>query len=160
LEILAKRADVDFVWVGHWDAKMHNDIETKLFDSPCKDRIHFVGYEPETALYHAGSDVYALTSREDPFPSVVLESFDAGVPVVAFSSTGGAASLVEDIGGIAVPTLNVAAFSAAICRLLDSPELSAGLGKTAQEYVDRHFSFRAYLSDLCGMLGVNLPTGE
>lgn len=160
LEILAKRADVDFVWVGHWDAKMHNDIETKLFDSPCKDRIHFVGYEPDTALYHAGSDVYALTSREDPFPNVVLESFDVGVPVVAFSSTGGAASLVEKVGGITVPSQNVAAFSAAICRLLDSPEVSAGLGKAAQAHVDQHFAFRSYLVALCGLLGVDLPKYE
>lgn len=160
LGILSQRIDVDFVWVGPWDAMMQNDIEPKLLNSVYKDRIHFVGYEPETALYHAGSDVYALTSREDPFPSVVLESFDAGVPVVAFSSTGGAASLVEEIGGIVVPFQNVAAFSAAICRLLDSPELSTGLGGMAQEHVDQHFSFRAYLSDLCGMLDVNLPTGE
>lgn len=160
LEILAQRIDVDFVWVGPWDAKMQYDIELKLLNSAYKDSIHFVGYEPDTALYHAGSDVYALTSREDPFPSVVLESFDVGVPVVAFSSTGGAARLVEDVGGIAVPSQNVAAFSEAICRLLDSPDLSASLGKTAQEYVDSHFAFRAYLLELCNMLGVNLPTSS
>ena len=160
LEILAKRADVDFVWVGHWDTKMHNDIERKLLNSPCKELIHFVGYEPDTSIYHAGSDVYALTSREDPFPNVVLESFDVAVPVVAFSSTGGAASLVEKIGGLAVPLQNVTEFSAAICRLLDSPELSDSLGKAAQEHVDQHFAFRAYLVALCSLLGVNLPKGE
>lgn len=156
-EIIAKRDDVDFVWVGHWDSKIHNDIENRLLNSPYKSRIHFVGYDPDTALYHAGSDVYALTSREDPFPNVVLESFDAGVPVVAFSSTGGAASLVEKVGGIAVPLQDITAFSAAICRLLDSPDLSAGLGKAAQDYVDQHFEFRAYLLALCDMLSVNLP---
>jgi glycosyltransferase involved in cell wall biosynthesis len=159
-EILAKRSNVDFVWVGHWGDKMQNAIEIKLSNHPSKDRIHFVGYDPDTALYHAGSDVYALTSREDPFPNVVLESFDVGVPVVAFSSTGGGAGLVEEVGGIAVPSLNVAVFSAAICQLLDSPDLSAVLGKAAQEYVDRHFSFRTYLFDLCDMLGVNLPTSD
>lgn len=160
LEILAQRNDVDFVWVGPWDAKMKNDIEPKLLNSTHRDRIHFAGYESDTALYHAGSDVYALTSREDPFPNVVLESFDVGVPVVAFSATGGGASLVEDVGGTTVPPLNVAVFSAAVCRLLDSPDFAAGLGKTAQEYVDRHCSFRTYLLDLCGMLDVNLSKNE
>lgn len=156
-EILSDRADVEFVWVGHWDAGMHKIIEDRLISQSCKDRIHFVGYDPDTSLYHAGSDVYALTSREDPFPNVVLESFDVGVPVVAFSSTGGAAQLVEEVGGIAVPSLNVAAFSDAICRLLDSPEHSAQLGKAAQDHLDRHFVFRAYLVALCDMLDVNLP---
>ena len=156
LKILAQRADVDFVWVGHWDAKILNNIEQKLINSPCKDRIHFAGYEPDTALYHAGSDVYALTSREDPFPNVVLESFDVGVPVVAFSSTGGAASLVEEIGGVVVPLQNVAEFSTAICRLLDSVEFADGLGKKAQNYVDQNFSFHEYLVFLCVMLKVEL----
>ena len=153
-EVIAKRDDVDFVWVGHWDAKMHDMIERKLLNSPCRSRIHFVGYDPDTALYHAGSDVYALTSREDPFPNVVLESFDVGVPVVAFASTGGAASLVEKVGGITVPLPDTKAFAAAICRLLDAPDLSAGLGKAAQDHVDQHFEFRAYLLALCDMLNV------
>ncbi|MFZ2540214.1 MAG: glycosyltransferase family 4 protein [Gallionella sp.] len=154
-EILEKRDDVDFVWVGHWDAKMQSDIEKRLLDRPCKDHIHFVGYDPDTSIYHAGSDVYALTSREDPFPNVVLESLDAGVPVVAFSSTGGAANLVVEVGGLTVPAQNVAAFSAAICRLLDTPGLSASLGKAAQDHVDRHFSFRTYLLALCELLGID-----
>lgn len=151
-EVLAKRNDVDFVWVGHWDAKTYSLIQKKLLNNPCKDRIHFVGYDPDTALYHAGSDVYALTSREDPFPNVVLESFDVGVPVVAFSSTGGGASLVEKVGGIGVPIHDVEAFSSAICRLIDSPELLSGLGNAAQDYVDQFFSFHDYLVFLCGLL--------
>lgn len=153
-EIMSIRADVDFVWVGHWDVKMYSDVELKLINSPYKNRIHFVGYDPDTALYHAGADVYALTSREDPFPNVVLESFDVGVPVVAFSSTGGAAHLVEEVGGIVVPLHNVSAFSAAICRMLDSPRLCADLGKVAQEYIDQHFAFHDYLNDLCALLNV------
>ena len=41
------------------------------------------------------ADVYALTSREDPFPSVVMEALDAGLPVVAFRSTTGCENLIE-----------------------------------------------------------------
>lgn len=157
LKILAKRSDVDFIWVGHWEPGMKNEIELKLFHNPCKNRIHFVGYNPDTALYHAGSDVYALTSREDPFPNVVLESFDVGVPVVAFASSGGAAHLLEEVGGIVVPLQNTEELSAAICRLLDAPELSSSMGDAAQKYVDQHLAFRPYLSDLCTMLGIDLP---
>lgn len=160
LEILTQRADVDFIWVGHWDPAMRNTVETMLRDSPCKAHIHFVGYEPDTAVYHAGADVFALTSREDPFPNVVLESFDVGVPVVAFASTGGAASLVEQVGGLVVPAQDTAAFSAAISRLLDEPSLAVTLGKAAQEHVDLNFAFRAYLVELCQLLGISLPRDQ
>lgn len=154
---LAKRSDVDFIWVGHWEPGMKNEIEARLLLNPYRIRVHFVGYDPDTALYHAGSDVYALTSREDPFPNVVLESFDVGVPVVAFASTGGAAHLVEEVGGIVVPLQNTEELSTAICRLLDTPELSSSMGYAAQKYLDQHFTFRPYLFDLCAMLGVNFP---
>ena len=155
--ILAKRTDVDFVWVGHWEQAMQIEIEAKLLKSAYKNRIHFVGYNPETALFHAASDVYALTSREDPFPNVVLESFDAGVPVVAFASTGGAAHLVQEVGGLVVPLQDVNKFSNAICQLLDNAELSSSLGKAAQNHIDKHLAFRPYLFELCALLGINLP---
>ena len=157
LTLLAKRSDVDFVWVGHWEQTMQKEIKTTLNNSPYKNRIHFVGYNPETALFHAASDVYALTSREDPFPNVVLESFDAAVPVVAFAGTGGAANLVQKVGGLVAPSQDLGKFAEAICQLLDNPQLTRELGEAAQSYVDEHFAFRAYLFDLCALLGFVLP---
>ena len=157
LGILAQRKDVDFVWVGHWEQSMQKEIEARLKRSPYKNRIHFVGFNAETSLFHSASDVYALTSREDPFPNVVLESFDAGVPVVAFAGSGGAAHLVEEVGGLVVPALDIAKYSDAIGQLLDGAELSSSLGDAAQRHVDEHFAFRPYLFELCGMLGFELP---
>ena len=155
--ILATRADVDFVWLGHWDTATRKAIESKLPPGASKNRIHFVGYDSDTSLYHAGSDVYALTSREDPFPSVVLDSFHVAVPVVAFASSGGGSELVEKLGGKVASPLDTIGLSEAICRLLDTPELARSIGTTAQAYVDQNFSFREYLFDLCDMLGVKLP---
>jgi O-antigen biosynthesis protein len=157
LKTLSKRSDVDFVWVGHWELGIIKEVESRLLSSPHGNRVHFVGYDPDTALYHAGSDVYALTSREDPFPNVVLESFDASVPVVAFASTGGAAHLVEKVGGMVVPSQDTEELSCAICRLLDSPGLTSRMGDAAQKYVEEHFAFRPYLFDLCAVLGISLP---
>lgn len=157
LQMLSQRQDVDFVWVGHWEQEMQGQIEARLAASPDKKRIHFVGFNPETALFHAASDVYALTSREDPFPNVVLESFDAGVPVVAFADTGGASHLVEKVGGLVVPALDVGKFTNAINQLLDNPVLSTSLGDAAQNHVDEHLAFRSYLFDLCSLLDIKLP---
>jgi O-antigen biosynthesis protein len=155
--ILGKRTDVDFIWLGHWDWVQRKAVEPMLPPSPSKNRIHFVGYDSDTALYHAGSDVYALTSREDPFPSVVLDSFHVAVPVVAFAASGGAPELVEKVGGEVVSPLDTIGFSEAICRLLDTPELAQSIGTTAQAYVDQNFSFREYVFDLCDLLGVKRP---
>lgn len=155
IKVMSSFEGVHFVWVGHWDEEMHRQNERRLGETPFGRRVHFVGYDPDTSLYHAGSDVYALTSREDPFPNVVLESFDVAVPVVAFSGTGGAAHLVGDVGGITVPLQDVDKFAEAISRLLETPELSLAMGRSAQKHVDTHFSFREYMSDLCALAGIN-----
>ncbi len=157
LRILANRSDVDFIWVGHWEEQMQAQVELRLKDEPLRERLHFVGYDPDTAIYHAASDVYALTSREDPFPNVVLESFDVAVPVVAFAKTGGAAVLVEQTGGLVVAELDPDCFAEAIIRLLDDVALSDKLGTEGQQLVDQQYSFRTYLFDLCRMLGLDLP---
>lgn len=156
IKVMSLLDGVDFVWVGHWDEEMHRQIEHKLGETPFGSRVHFVGYDPDTSLYHAGSDVYALTSREDPFPNVVLESFDVAVPVVAFSSTGGAAKFVEEVNGMVVPFQDVQSLSSAVCQLLTSPDMCSSMGKIAQEKVDREFSFREYMEDLCELLAVKI----
>jgi glycosyltransferase involved in cell wall biosynthesis len=157
IKVMAILDDVDFVWVGHWDEDQYSNVGRRLAETPYGGRVHFVGYDPDTSLYHAASDLYLLTSREDPFPNVVLESFDVAVPVVAFSSSGGAAEFVEEVNNVVVPFEDVEALSSAICTLLNSPETRLNIGRIAQEKVDHQFSFGTYMRDLCELLYVKLP---
>jgi len=72
------KGDVYFVWVGHIDEVMELECRKKLHQYNLTDYVIFTGKDFDTDLYYAGSDIFALTSREDPFPSVVLEAIDAG----------------------------------------------------------------------------------
>jgi glycosyltransferase involved in cell wall biosynthesis len=155
LTVLTHKPDALFVWIGHWDEELRREVDTLIKDRT--EAFRFLGYEPDTAGYHAAADVYALASREDPFPNVVLESFDAGVPVVAFAETGGGAQLASRVGGRVVPAENTQAFAQAILELLDQPDLAHELGAQASALVDREYAFRSYLFDLCGYAGIHLP---
>lgn len=155
--MLTKRDDVEFVWVGAWESSIKQEVDARLCAHPQRRHIRFIGFDADTSIYFAASDVYALTSREDPFPSVVLESFDAGVPVVAFAGSGGAARMLEDTGGMVVAALDCQAFANAILHLLDMPETGKQLGVAGQQLLDMQFAFRPYLFDLCALLGIALP---
>jgi glycosyltransferase involved in cell wall biosynthesis len=65
--------------------------------------------------------MYALTSREDPFPSVVLEAMEAGLAVVGFDGTGGCATLISRAGGRIVGAGDIGAFANALVELARSP---------------------------------------
>ena len=64
---------------------------------------------------------FALTSREDPFPTVVLEALSAGVPVTALRPLGRHSrhATRETRQGDVVPYGDVTAMAAAITAQLD-----------------------------------------
>jgi glycosyltransferase involved in cell wall biosynthesis len=152
------RPDVHVVWVGHREEGACETAEKQLRHSGMLERFHFRGLDFDTDDYYAGADVYALASREDPFPSVVLEALSVELPVVAFAGTGGGADLVEQHqSGLAVPALDTAAFGAALARLLDDESLGLTAGEAGRRLVNADFSFRSYLLDLLDLAGHRIP---
>jgi len=120
----------------------------RINHSSFADRFIFPGIDFKSDIYYAGSDVYALTSREDPFPSVVLEALDAGIPVVAFEGTNGCAELLSRGCGRLVPDLNPEVFAQEVLHLLNNEEESQSMGDHGKEIIRNEFSFRHYLFDL------------
>ncbi len=91
--------------------------------------------------------VHLLTSREDPFPSVVLEAMSAGVPTVAFEEAGGAPDLLRDhAAGAAVPLGDAAAMVRMMraLALQTGPQERARLARVARQ----QFPFAAYANRL------------
>lgn len=153
----ASDPDLHVVWVGHRDTELQPKIDAILRQGGCDSRFHFMGLDFDTDDYYAGADVYALASREDPFPSVVLESLSVGTPVVAFAGTGGGADLVGETGGLTVRAFNVTNYAEALLQVAGDATLRARLSKAGSQLVDAAFSFRGYAMDLIGLAGVGLP---
>jgi glycosyltransferase involved in cell wall biosynthesis len=149
-----QQPDVYWVWIGHWERNMQAVVSALLAKAPeVAGRFVFPGLQEDTDVFYGGADVFALTSREDPFPSVVLESLDAGVPVVAFEGSGGCLPMIKDGCGLTAPYEDVDAFAAAVNRLLQDNELRSSSGEQGRARVARDFSFRHYLFDLLDLLG-------
>jgi glycosyltransferase involved in cell wall biosynthesis len=110
--------DVVFIWVGHTEYELECKVRERIDELGLPRRMILVGFDPEPLVYYAAASVYALTSREDPFPNVVLESASVGVPVVAFEGATGAADLIVQQGGLLARYLEVAHFAAQIEELL------------------------------------------
>ena len=84
--------------------------------------------------FHAAS-VFALTSREDPFPLVALEAGLAGKPIVCFAEAGGMPELVHQGAGAVVSYGDCYAFASRILAFADDPELARRVGAKAQQLV-------------------------
>jgi hypothetical protein len=116
------------------------------------------GHRDDMLAVYSGADAFALTSREDPFPTVVLEALSAGLPVAAFDRSGGIPDMLRETRqGDVVPYGDLTAMAAAI-----GAQLAAGI--TNQQRAVRHtlvherFSFRTYVRRLLELAIPGLPS--
>jgi glycosyltransferase involved in cell wall biosynthesis len=87
----------------------------------------------------AEASIYALSSRFEGFPLVLLEAMEAGMAVVAFDCPTGPGDIIEDHrNGLIVPPKDVDAFGAALLEMIEDDELrrrcAAGARETARDY--------------------------
>lgn len=110
-----------FIWVGHAEQQMEKAVTQRIQQLGLQNRILFTGFDREPLAYYAAATAYALPSREDPFPNVVLESAEVGVPVVAFEGASGACDFVLEQGGRLARYLDVQNFAHQLCEILTNP---------------------------------------
>ena len=80
IALLTTIPDLLMVWVGYADAETLAAAEARITETGSGDHFLFPGQVEEPDVFFAGADVYLMTSREDPFPLVVLHALDAEHP--------------------------------------------------------------------------------
>src|SRR3546814_153082 len=78
-------------------------------------RIRFGGWRKDLKDVYQSLDLFVCPSRFEPLPRVMLEAYDAGVPVIS-SDAGGCPELVEEHGGDLFPREDVPALIALLER--------------------------------------------
>ncbi len=128
--------DVHFVWAGGDAAgPTRGGLVMDARRLGLGDRIRFVGPLEHLAELFAAMDVFALTSREDPFPLVMLEAAAAGVPLVCFAGGGGAPEFAHPDAGRVAAYLDVAGMATAVSDLLEREEERQRMGQIAADRV-------------------------
>ena len=102
------------------------------------DRVHFLGFRRDTADLMRACDFFALVSRRDSCPLVMLEAMAAGLPVVT-ARTVGTWPLVADAGGVVLAGPDDhAALGDGLRRLTADADLRTRLGAASRAVAERH----------------------
>src|SRR3546814_11303993 len=88
---------------------------TSLVRSRGDSRIRFGGWRKDLKDVYQSLDLFVCPSRFEPLPRVMMEAYDAGVPVIS-SDAGGCPELVEEHGGGLFPREDVPALTAPLER--------------------------------------------
>ncbi len=146
-QIISERDDVHFVWLGN----RAKDIDlwlTSDLDETLLQRLHLVDFTDDVNAYYSASDALYLSSREDPYPTVVLEAMAIGMPVVLHEGTTGFDELVGQFG-YCVPKNRPAITMATLLEALF--EDSAEEKEIRKRYVNEACQFDDYCFDLLQM---------
>jgi len=104
-------------------------------------KVRWLG-QRDARAFLSGFDLFAIASRKEGLPYVILEAMAAGLPVVATSSSGVESLLKHGENGFITPPDAPGAFADGIIALLSDPQRRAAFGRESLSRV-AHFSIDA-----------------
>lgn len=134
IQVVRSGSNVVFFWIG---ALIDKDLESAM-----KEKLKAEGVDKKCIL--VGSikwdlcnlqpfDLFILTSREDPYPLVVIEAAYNYLPSVIFSENGGIGEFVKEDAGWQIKENSIVLMGQKIIELSKNKEEVLKIGKAAYE---------------------------
>ncbi|WP_167351908.1 glycosyltransferase family 4 protein [Vibrio natriegens] len=141
-----------YIWVGDVDRALLGLVEKQGSIENISNLV-LLGYLKDinllTTIYSAAS-VLCLTSREEPFGSIVLEAMNQGTPVVGFIGAGGFQDVVRDNEtGMLVEYENINEMRSAIHSILNNIDNIDYYNNT--KMIAKKHNFDSYVQELLCM---------
>jgi glycosyltransferase involved in cell wall biosynthesis len=127
-----------FVWVGRPgstddESNLLQDLRTAGIES-C---FHSIGEVANPFAFYPAFDVFALLSRDDPYPLACLEVAALETPIVCFDRAGGIPEFVGADSGCVSPYLDLEQFASLVLKLAENPNWARACASNARMKVAR-----------------------
>jgi glycosyltransferase involved in cell wall biosynthesis len=120
-------------------------LRARMAKAPLAGRVEILPATTDVAACCRTARAFALSSRREGMPNVLLEAMACGLPAVA-TQVGGIPFLIREENGLLVPAGDSGSLAAGIVRLLRDPELAQRMGKAGRERVERDFPFSTMIA--------------
>ena len=138
-ELVDRGLDVGLVIAG--EGKERDNLEQLVSKLKLRDRVRLAGYQSDLRPLYEAMDVFALSSRREGLPNVVLEAMALETPVVSTRVAGVPRLIVDAENGLLVDLDDQAALSAGIERALANPELRSRLAAAGRRTIEQRYAF-------------------
>ncbi len=126
---LLRGMNVNCVLMIVGDGQSRHILERQVANLGLRDVVRFVGRVPHDQIprYLSESSIFTLPSLSEGMPLVILESFAAGLPIVATNVRGISEIVRDGENGLLVPPRDPNALAEAIRKLVADDELRLGM---------------------------------
>ncbi|AWV97345.1 glycosyltransferase family 4 protein [Arcticibacterium luteifluviistationis] len=133
---------IHFVWIGlKPEGKYYEQIMYDVRKMNIADYVTFISPTPKAVEIINALDVFVVSSREDPFPLVMLEAALCQKPILGFKNTGGCSEFVKDEAGILAEYLDVNGMAKNLLYLANNKEIREAKGKSGHNSILTNYSF-------------------
>ncbi|MEM9635224.1 MAG: glycosyltransferase [Pseudomonadota bacterium] len=122
------------------DGELLEDMKTLARDCGVASRVHFLGWQHDPSPFLKASDILICPTDEEPLGNVVLEGWNAGLPVVATASPGPSWLIDHGETGLLSPCGNVDGLAGSITEVIKAPDLRQSLEINATQYLRGQYS--------------------
>lgn len=113
--------------------KNKENIEKLILENNLENNIFFKGTVSNLKLVFLDYSIFAMTSKYETFPMVLLEALSVGLPIVSYNCPTGPNRIISNNeDGFLVDYLNVDDFSIKISKLMSDEKLRLKFGEKAK----------------------------
>ena len=130
---IIKNKKSDWILEIYGEGDLYNELFQQIKDCRLENHVILKGRTNQVQEKMLESSIFALSSRYEGFPMVLLESMACGVPVVSFDCETGPAEIIENNDcGILVENRNVLKLAEALLTMMDDKDLRKKSGEIAK----------------------------
>lgn len=128
--------------------KYYNDIKEYINKNNLQHIVEIVEWTKNIDSYYEKLNLYVHSSvNHDPFPTVILESMNYKIPVIATLNGGAKEQIIDIVTGYLININNPNLLADKIIKLYNNPELSQAMGQKGYERLIEKFSIHRYTED-------------
>jgi glycosyltransferase involved in cell wall biosynthesis len=144
-QVARKHPDWRLDIFGHGNAA--DALQARIDKRKLAGVVTLRGFTDQLHQRFAESAIYAMSSRYEGFPMVLLEAMGCGLPLVSFDCPTGPADIIQSgRNGLLVPDGDVKGLAAALNQLIEDPQLRRTMGaqgvEMAREYAPERIAAR------------------
>jgi glycosyltransferase involved in cell wall biosynthesis len=138
--LIRERPNVHLVLVGG-GSPVFEEVQAYVAERGLQKRVHLLGARRDVPNLLAGFDIFALATRREASGTVFVEAGAAGLPVVGTKVDGVPEMMQDGVSGLLVPLDDTEAFTVALRRLIDDPDLRREMGQAGLKFSRESGSF-------------------
>ena len=156
LSVCTRQDGIAFLWVGAPAEETLNWFQPEIEAAGFGDRIRILGQHSEIARFFTAADLFYLSSREDPFPSVVLEALACGLPVIGHAGCGGCDDLIRRHGTLVAQGDPQEVGDAILATLAIGKQKAQKTAALRRREIEQNYDFSSYVFGLLQRLQPDL----